>query len=161
METIAVYWEKIIRTYGFTLFEDQALAQIDLPAGQIAQWGKALRTFDGSESLFRLVWAQAGAPDRIKFCLLCDDTHWQLVKSRLDRLLDPGFKTGPWELSRADMISFQGPHFGDRYGILDFTLKALAKEELPLLGIVCSVATIDLVLPAGWGAKTKEKRELK
>ena len=42
-----------------------------------------------------------------------------------------------------------------RYGIMDFTYKALAHGQVPLLAATCSVATIYLVLPAGWGRKTQ------
>jgi len=38
---------------------------------------------------------------------------------------------------------------------MDFTYKALAHGQMPLLAATCSLATIYLVLPAGWGRKTQ------
>ena len=45
------------------------------------------------------------------------------------------------------MISFQGPHFGDRYGIADTAFKALARQGVPILITVCSGAALYIVLP--------------
>jgi hypothetical protein len=60
-----------------------------------------------------------------------------------------------WERTAVDLVFFQGPHFGDRYGILDFTIRALG-ADVTLLGTVCATATIYLVLPSGQGRKAKE-----
>ncbi|MBI5063683.1 MAG: hypothetical protein HZB87_09550, partial [Desulfatitalea sp.] len=38
---------------------------------------------------------------------------------------------------------------------MDFTYRALAEGPVPLLGVVCSVASIYLVVPAGWGGKAQ------
>lgn len=155
METIAVYWEETIRTYGFNLLETEVMCRVSLPVGSMTRWGRVLQQLGSQGAPFRLVWCQVDPPRRFKFFLLCDDEHWQNVRSALEgeALFDsPGHG---WEQSTVDALFFQGPHFGDRYGILDFTLKALAAEKVPLIAGVCSVASIYLVLPAGWGTKAR------
>ena len=44
------------------------------------------------------------------------------------------------------MIHFQGPHFGDRYGILDIALDALSGGGIPVLAAACTGASISLIL---------------
>lgn len=150
METIAVYWESRIRTYGFNLFEDVGLHRIDLRAEDLATWASLLQASAEDEAGFRLVWCQRDTQGPITFFLVCHDSPWAGPSS-------PGNETPALPATRtpADVICFQGPHFGDRYGIMDFTYQALAEAEVPLLGVVCSVASIYLVMPAGWGGKAQ------
>ncbi|MDA8141201.1 MAG: hypothetical protein M0036_21360 [Desulfobacteraceae bacterium] len=156
METIAVYWESIVRTYGFNLLEGLTLCQIHRPLNAAGQWGGLLQLPEGQDALFRLVWSQFDPTGHIKFILLCDDTQWSNVQPflRRDQRLDDAGQA--LVHMPVDAIYFQGPHFGDRYGIMDYTFKALARAQAPLLAVVCSVATIYLVFPAGWGAKAKQ-----
>ncbi len=156
METIAVYWESKIRTYGFHLLEGLCLCRIDLTSGDCARWGESLQALSELGPSFRLVWSQADLPDTIRFFLLCDEIHWGTVSTFLTRQAGIGLQ--PWTKhdTAVDVIYFQGPHFGDRYGILDFTHQALAPENVPVLATVCSVATIYLVLPTGWGGRARK-----
>lgn len=156
METIAVYWEETIRTYGFTLFEGQTCCRMHLTNHEAAQWEQALQTMEEGQALFRLVWAQAESPSHIKFFLLCDDNHWQNVRSCLTSQKECRCILDKQEISQVDMVYFQGPHFGDRYGILDFTYKALDRGQIPILGVVCSVASVYLIAPLGRGAEIQK-----
>lgn len=153
METIAIYWESKIRTYGFNLLEKLTLCQIPLPPAEAGNLGKALQIPGDDDAAFRLAWAQTDPADHIKFFLLCDDHHWSRLRPFIDRCERPGNGVGPMVRTVVDAICFQGPHFGDRYGIMDFTFKALAHGQVPLLAATCSVATVYLVLPAGWGPR--------
>lgn len=155
METIAVYWESKIRTYGFNLFEDVGLHRIDLMVDELASWAGMLQSVTDDEAGFRLVWCQRETPGPFTFFLVCKDNTWRGMHplpasgGTAAETLPPGRHTP------ADVICFHGPHFGDRYGIMDFTYRALAEGPVPLLGVVCSVASIYLVVPAGWGGKAQ------
>ncbi len=154
METIAVYWEPIIRTYGFTLFEGVGLHQIDLPTEELASWAGVLQNVTHDEPGFRLVWCQRETPGPFTFFLVCHAETWRLLQPMPASGIDKG--AGPSvTCSSADVICFHGPHFGDRYGIMEFTYRALAQGPVPLLGVVCSVASIYLVVPAGWGGQAQ------
>jgi hypothetical protein len=48
-----------------------------------------------------------------------------------------------------ELIFFQGPHFGDRFGIADFTYKALKEKSDLLAGSLFACASIYLMLPEG------------
>jgi hypothetical protein len=123
----------------------------------VAQWGQALQSMAEDGAAFRLVWAQAGAPDthQIKFFLLCDDSHRSRVHDFLEGQVVRGVAEELQHPMSVDMLFLQGPHYGDRYGVLDFTLVPLVEAKTPILAVACSVATIYLVTPAGWGAKAK------
>ncbi|MBI5062932.1 MAG: hypothetical protein HZB87_05585, partial [Desulfatitalea sp.] len=121
METIAVYWESKIRTYGFNLFEDLGLHQIDLPVDHLESWAGVLQTVTADEASFRLVWCQRETPGPITFFLVCNEITWRGLQP-LDPSGGPGGSSAPHMThTAADVICFHGPHFGDRYGIMDFT----------------------------------------
>lgn len=151
METIAVYWESKIRTYGFNLYEKLTLCQITLPPGAMGTLGQVLRNPGDDDAVFRLVWAQTDNSGRLKFFFLYNDAHPNWLHSFMGCFQGSGSGIGPVVRTVVDAISFQGPHFGDRHGIMDFTHNALAHGQVPILAATCSVATIYLVLPAGWG----------
>ena len=49
--------------------------------------------------------------------------------------------------SPVELISFQGPHFGDRYGIAYSAFKALDDREVPILVAACSGSVVYIVMP--------------
>jgi hypothetical protein len=155
METIAVYWEPIIRTYGFHELEGLVLCQTSAPPEAAGQWGRMFQALPEIDPAFRLVWAQSEDGDRITLFMLCDRTHWRKIEPFWPRHAGQRIDGGDPSEQTVDLVYFQGPHFGDRYGIMDFTYKALARGKVPLLSAACSVATIYLVFPAGWGSKAR------
>jgi hypothetical protein len=155
METIAVYWESKIRTYGFNLFEGVGLHRIDLLADDLATWAGALHSVTDDEASFRLVWCQRETPGPFTFFLVCNEDTWHGLHPLPASGGSEAQAAQAMTHTPADVICFHGPHFGDRYGIMDFTYRALAQGPVPLLGAVCSVASIYLVVPAGWGGKTQ------
>jgi hypothetical protein len=156
METIAIYSESIISTYGFNLLERLTMGHVDVTFDQLQRWSAVLQG-SSHEPAFRLVWAQRCRSDHIKFYLLCDDSQWHKLKSFFDPCMQD--QAGSWRRypETADLLFFQGPHYGDRYGIMNYTHQALADRQIPVLAAVCSVATIYLVLPGGRGETAKNE----
>jgi hypothetical protein len=156
METIAIYSESIISTYGFNLLKRLTMAQVQVTLDQLNRWGGFLQNI-AHEPAFRLVWSQACRSEYIKFNLLCDDKQWHKVEPFLTRCSEDNIGTWQRYDQVVDLLFFQGPHFGDRYGIMEYTHKALADKQIPLLAAVCSVATIYLILPEGRGDTAKDE----
>jgi aspartokinase len=52
-------------------------------------------------------------------------------------------------ISPVDMVSFQGPHFGERFGILDAAFQALSSKRIKVIASVCSMSCVYLVLEKG------------
>ncbi len=155
METIAVYWEPVIRTYGFNLLEKQVLCQVDLPMDCLSVWHRSLENLNDNEIGFRLVWSHAQQSGDLKFFMLCDDMQWHRLRPFWETLAKACFDKMTITNTEAEAVFFQGPHFGDRYGIMDYTYKALTAVQVPLLAATCSAASIYLVVPTGWGRKTQ------
>jgi hypothetical protein len=156
METIAIYSESIISTYGFNLLERLIMGHVEVTFDQFKRWGALLRNI-AHEPAFRLVWAQSRRRDGINFYLLSDDNQWHELEPFFMQCTED--KAGTWRRcpEAVDLLYFQGPHFGDRYGIMDYTQRALTEKQIPVLAAVCSVATIYLVLPGGRGATARNE----
>ncbi len=155
METIAVYWEPVIRTYGFNVQTGLVLCRMSTTPRALGQWGGMFESLVDIDSQFRLVWAQAEDVDRIRLFMLCDASHWSRVRPFWKGPDGQAVDLGDPSEVRVDLVSFQGPHFGDRYGIMDFTYNALKQQKMTLLAVACSMATVYLVLPAGAGIAVK------
>ena len=69
------------------------------------------------------------------------------VLSHIDKRIDPESEKYFHLTSPVELISFQGPHFGDRYGIAYSAFKALDDQGVPILIAVCSGAAVYIVLP--------------
>jgi hypothetical protein len=155
-ETVAVFWESKVRTYGFDLQEGLFLWRLKIMQQKLPYLGTQLSGSSSLESRFEWVVAHTGDAPTICLWLLCDEKNSPLLSRILEdhpTLVEPLPEASPL---RVDVLNFQGPHFGDRYGIADYTMTALATGGVPLIGMMCSVSGISLVLPYGKGAKSKE-----
>lgn len=147
METIAIYWEPRPKTYGFKEVAHLALLNIAIQPEKMVPWGLGLLKLAELDIGFHLVLAKYSNRNELRLYLLLEGSWAHRVVSFIDEHIQPGFEkifdlTFPVEL-----ISFQGPHFGDRYGIADAALKALDGQKIPILIAVCSGATVYIVLP--------------
>jgi hypothetical protein len=156
METIVMYWEPQIKTYGFQVIKDLALYRYRMPAGLPIEWTRAIKRIEDEPNRFHLVYSQLGASSEIDLRLLCEQEQGALLADRIraemptagDRLQ----VTAPVEL-----IFFQGPHFGDRFGIADFTYKAIEEKADVLLAAVFACASVYLIFPEGAADETRAR----
>jgi hypothetical protein len=108
------------------------------------------------QSRFLLLYAQLSESSELDLGLLCEPEQGVSLARRIaaeipaagDRLQ----VTFPVEL-----IFFQGPHFGDRFGIADFTYKALKEKSDLLLAAVFACASVYLILPEGLADETRTR----
>lgn len=133
-ETRSTFVEEKIRTYGIQLTTDLFMHQIRDSHDRLTQTGKNMAASVGSDALFHLVSA-IRTSDRIVDILFVVDPG-------------PGAVDGTLPV---DLITFHGPHFGDRYRILQTALDCLARGRVPLHAAACAGASISLVFPAGDG----------
>jgi hypothetical protein len=155
METIAVYWEPQVRTYGFQVQESLRVWQLDVRMDRLGDWGGRLARVEDAELSYRWLLAQPGEAGRTTLWLICEDTRAERVARFIEAQSRADGDFGAELHAPVDVVFFQGPHYGDRYGIADFTFKALQAHRIPLLAMVCCVNSVNLVLPAQWGAKAK------
>lgn len=142
METIAVYWESRIKTYGFQRITDLALIEFSCPLSEIESLGEILSQDDLQMLRPRFIIAQES--DQVISFVLClsgkegKDFHASLEKT-------PG-PTPHRYIHPVGIIFFHGPHFGDRYGIADSTFSTLSRAEIRVIASGCSASSIYLVL---------------
>lgn len=147
METKAAYRESRIKTYGFQRMTGLSLVRITVHRTEMESLGQAFCRL-GEEGIgFLLVFSQH-REQAMEICLVVTAERAGLIEERLkefltgtDRVVRPGVPS--------EMVFFQGPHFGDRYGILEAAVRGLAARRVKMTAAACSGSCIYIVLPEG------------
>ena len=133
-ETRASYVEAKIKTYGVVAKSGLTLSVHDLPFFQNGLLDKALAPIQATEQfVFLSAWMRDGTNGC--FVLISQDPEADGPRIRLP----------------VDMLTIQGPHFGDRWGIIHRTFSCLHDRQVPLLFSGCTGASISLVFSQGMG----------
>jgi hypothetical protein len=148
METIAMYWEPQIKTYGFQVVKDLALYKYRMPADLPAGWARAIKRIEDEPNRFHLVFTQLRESSELDLRLLCEPEQGVSLARRIAAEI-PAAGDRLQVTAPVESIFFQGPHFGDRFGIADFTYKALKEQSDVLLAAVFACNSIYLILPEG------------
>lgn len=148
METIAIYWEPIIKTYGLFRSSDLLLLSKVVPPEALADVGRLLAEggFERQPGIASI--AAAAASDgslRLSVAVHPDET---LPLAAFHALWE-GIPAVEEARRTVDLLSFQGPHFGDRFGIAHAVQSDLACIGLIPLLLVCSASSVYIALPPG------------
>ena len=157
METFAVYWEPKPKTYGFKEVIGLSLLNIEIRPGKMPQWGLWLMELADLDIGFHLILAKYLPHHKFRLYILLEKPWADHVLSYIGRKIDLDSEKDFHLTYPVELISFQGPHFGDRYGIADTAFKALDGQGVPILITVCSGAAVYIVMPE---KKLKEARPL-
>jgi aspartokinase len=157
VETFAVYWEPKPKTYGFKEVIDLSLLNIEIKPGKMSQWGLMLMELADLDFGFHLILAKYSSHQKFRLYILLEKPWADHVLSYIGRKIDMDSEKDFHLTYPVELISFQGPHFGDRYGIADTAFKALDGQGVPILITVCSGAAVYMVLPE---KKLKDARPL-
>ena len=149
METVAVYCESKLKTYGFKEVPDLSLLSWVVDVGQIAACGLRFQELGEKGFRFRMVAARESGNGEIKIALLLDREMEEVAMDHFRTMLDQGSESNETvrSVSPVEMIFFHGPHYGDRYGIADLVFSALKRDSVPVILAACSGSSIYLVLP--------------
>lgn len=157
METIAVYWEPKPKIYGFIEVSDLSLLNIEIGFGKMLQWGLWLMELADLDIGFHLILAEHSTHQKLRLYILLEKFCADSVLFHIGKKIGPDSEKDFSLTYPVELISFQGPHFGDRYGIADTAFKALDGQGVPVLITVCSGAAVYIVLPE---KKLREARPL-
>ena len=142
METIAVYWESRIKTYGFNKLNNLSLFEFYYPAKKTAELGKIISDHNFQDIKTKFIIAQESNNGiSLVFCLPekegrgFHDSLKKTLSLKLYRYLYP-----------VGILFFHGPHFGDRYGIADAAFSSLLEAGIKVISSGCSSASVFLVL---------------
>lgn len=147
MEVIAVYWEPKIKTYGFQVKTGLRMVTATVPFERVAQWGERLEGGNNPKRDFVLVLAQPVDAGVLRMHMLFEPPGAGQIS---DWIQETNLEAGGtlFEIDTpAELVYFQGPHFGDRYGIANAAFQALANKGWQLLAAGCSGASVYIVVP--------------
>jgi len=147
VETIAVYWEPKPKTYGFNEFTNLSVLNIDIRPEKMPQWGLWLMELADRDIGFHLIMAKYSTHQKLQLYILFEKLWADSVLSSIDEKIDLESEKYFYLTSPVGLISFQGPHFGDRYGIAHSAFQALDEQAVPILIAACSGAAVYMVIP--------------
>jgi len=147
VETFAVYWEPKPKTYGFKEIIDLSLLNFEIRPGKMSQWGLWLMELSDLDIGFHLILAKYSTHQKLRFYILFEKIWGDRVLSYLGKKIDLDSEKDFHLTYPVELISFQGPHFGDRYGIADTAFKAFEGQKVPALITVFAGAAVYIVLP--------------
>jgi len=147
LETIAVYWEPIIKTYGLFLKTDLSLVRISFPIDQTTFWGSRIQESDQAEGGFIMVVGHIFDGNRMQLSLLFENSKSGVEKKILETIIEKQPATFITVDTPVELIYFQGPHFGDRYGIADAAFTPFVENKVTILASGCASASIYIVVP--------------
>jgi len=144
METIAVYWESRIKTYGFQRITDLSLIELSYAISDTKSLGELFSQDDLRTLKPKFIIAQVTNHEiSFIFCLPLEESK------SLCRVLEETSHPISYRYTHpVSIVFFHGPHFGDRYGIADATFSSLSKAGIKVLASGCSLASVFLVLAA-------------
>jgi aspartokinase len=144
-EVVATYQEKKPKVYGLEVYEGQHLVQIKLNRAKITHVGASFRGFARlSVNLTFLATSPSHEQGKeiLAFCLPASQSE---AYGRVIRRIAPEIEF--METPSVIIFSMNGPHFGDRYGIISELCGSLATRRVDLLALSCTIASITGVVP--------------
>lgn len=111
---------------------------------QLAQICSLLSEVKGLDSFEMMTLSQSGSDD---FCLvlLIEPAGGQQAESSIRDCMEVLPDVIFSERSAVEVLYFHGPHFQDRYGVMDTAVKALKKNETEIHAANCSGTSVYLV----------------
>lgn len=122
--------------------------EVTVDPDRMASLGRALVQMGERGIQFYSVFLRRGRHG-LELCFLIQNDWVRLAVEHLEQPLRQDVEAFDYRTAPADLVFFQGPHFGDRYGIADAAVGALSNRGIAITAIVCSGACIYIVLPEG------------
>lgn len=149
METIAVYWEPVIKTYGFMEKTGLSLFRFSCPVDRMVDWGQCLLEWGTAGDGFLMAAGSGLNGQTLQFNLLFEQKGVDRYGAILEKWMTEEPRMSLQVENPVELIYFHGPHYGDRYGIASAALKALAVQAVPVLAMACTGASVYLIMPEG------------
>jgi aspartokinase len=144
-EVVATYQEKKPKVYGLEIYEGQNLLQIKLNGAKITHVGASFRSFARlSLNLTFLATSPSHeqGKDIVAFCLPTSqgETYGRVITKIAP---DVDFQAVPSVV----LFSMNGPHFGDRFGIISELCASFWARRVDLVALSCTVASVTGIVP--------------
>jgi aspartokinase len=145
LDITAAYWEPQIKTYGFRKNTGLLLVGMKVRTDLMDCLGQELIHLGNLGIRFLLLFTQVSEGELLTLYVLIQRESENELTEHVRQSASVGIEV----VSPVDMISFQGPHFGERFGILDAAFQALSSKQIKVIASVCSMSCVYLVLEAG------------
>lgn len=146
METVAVYFEKPVRTYGIKARLGNIALSLECTADQLTGLTATLAALEPPLQLVSCSLMWEGDLALLQVCLPQDQAS---------RLEEAAARAGAGIAQRgpAEVVNLQGPHFGDRWGLASEALCGMESAGVEPLSILGVTHTIQVTLaPESSGA---------
>lgn len=153
VETIAVYREEQVKVYGITEKADLALAILHFPVTSMTLWGQRIIEMEQSLKRFELVTCHAGKDKTLELHILFDRKNVSVLRNTINTLIKDEAKTEFTLKQPVDTLFLFGPHFQDRFGIVDIAFNALRKNDIDILVAGCAGTSMYFVTSKNQGGK--------
>ena len=145
-EVVASYQEQRPKVYGLQYQEKQQFIHVKLSRRNLGDFGMALKECAAlglNLTFLATSPCREQGKENIFFCLPESKNH------SYDEILN---QTAPDAVLKGmtpgALFSMNGPHFGDRYGIVSELFDALVNSGIHILGLSCTIASIIGVVPS-------------
>lgn len=143
-EVVASYQEQKPKIYGLEVYEGQHLVQIKLNSAKITHVGASFRGF-ARLSMHLTFLATSPSHEKGKrilaFSLPASQSE---AYARVIKRIAPQIDF--LEIPSVVIFSMNGPHFGDRYGLVSGLMASLSRRRVSLLALSCTIASISGVV---------------
>ena len=153
MQTIAVYQEEQVKVYGITEKSDLALTILSFSPRDTSLWGQRISDFEKSVKRFELVTCHATGKNRIDLHLVFDRQHLLSLSNKISALIKNEQNTTFTIESSVDILFLFGPHFQDRFGIVDIAFNALLHGNIDIFVSGCAGTSMYFVTPKNQGRR--------
>ena len=140
METVAVYSEDPVLTYRLQAESGFVLLEIACPAAGLEPLAQAL-----GDCRPPLLVTQLGAGLSQGVARICLCLKWDLAP-RLQSLLERAGLPAPSPPREVTLVHLQGPHYGDRYGVLARALQGLEQAQVEPVAFAAAVHSLFILV---------------
>ena len=151
METTAIYSEPKIKTYGFHIITDLSLLRFKFRSNELISLCTLFKKMDAQGIQFYLSTTHVTNDNLFSMLLVIKECFLETASKIIKKIIEKRRKHIVEVLSNVDLVMFQGPHYGDRYGIAHRLFDVLKKADLAPLATACSTSSIFIVLLDGKG----------
>lgn len=155
METIAVYWESKVKIYSITLVTDLSMLRLTYPIETTEKVGKALAVLEDSALRFELVTQDNVDATRSQVNLFIRRSKPKALKEESVKLRNE-LQAKVTLDSPVELVYLHGPHFQDRFGIVEIVFSALKSGNIEIIAAGCAGTTIYIALPHKQGESASQ-----
>lgn len=155
MQTIAVYWESKVKVYSITHVTDLSMVRLTFPLKATEKVGKELTDLEDSVQRFELVTQDCVNSTLSQFNLFIRRSKQEMAKGILTNL-GTKLQTKITLNSPVELIYLHGPHFQDRFGIVEVAFSALKSGNIEIIAAGCAGTTIYIALPHKQGESASQ-----